>query len=346
MISFFELPREIRDHVYEYCLLSKCAVDLNRLRTGVERPRKKHALGIQPSILRTCRQALDEGNKLLYGSNIFYLDIVTFREYYRPIDFNGSLQLMSESQRSCLACQLYENRQPFFLPPAVQPIRASWNHQIRQIRVLQICVQPYTYCQWRQIQRASFFVNRIQCHHTIANGLPPVECLDLLVIRVVKRSVFAETEVSRPENWTSIGYKFQTTESRSWRASSSRDTARDLKSLLRWSKNRAKACIVSQPGRTPYTTTALHGRQSALLRNFLRTGCLVENSNETQGLKDVVPDTITAVLRQSVTSSARRQGDLLVCPSGTTLASKHFNSDSFGDQKAEGYTLRLVEICP
>jgi hypothetical protein len=145
--------------------------------------------------------------------------------------------------------------------------------------------------------------------------------LTLLVIRVIERGVFAESEVTRIENWTSIGYKFQTTDARVWRVSSSKDTARDMNTLLSWSRGRSRACIVSAPGFYNFVDIAHERRQPKLLRSLLRTGILTSDGYSIgRGISPI--EGLTSILRESVISSARRQGDLLVCPSGKALASQ------------------------
>ncbi|SMR46372.1 unnamed protein product [Zymoseptoria tritici ST99CH_1E4] len=58
----FELPREIRDRVYSYCLTS-------RLNLPIEWPSLWRPYDLQPQLLRTCKIIRDEAGPLLYTLN-------------------------------------------------------------------------------------------------------------------------------------------------------------------------------------------------------------------------------------------------------------------------------------
>lgn len=69
--SLFRLPREIRDKVYQYILVSPgfCAWPIEDMRSREERPK-----AISPTILRTCHTAYEEAAPILYHRNTFGFD--------------------------------------------------------------------------------------------------------------------------------------------------------------------------------------------------------------------------------------------------------------------------------
>lgn len=66
MGSLLLLPPELRNEVYELCLISNMPLDIQCLDASTP-----HEHGLTPSLLHTCRQIYQEANGILYGLNIF-----------------------------------------------------------------------------------------------------------------------------------------------------------------------------------------------------------------------------------------------------------------------------------
>ena len=75
------LPRELRDHIYSFALISEQPISVLNFVEQNERsenaskqekllPPQRH--GLSPSILRTCHQVYNEATSLLYGHNTFH----------------------------------------------------------------------------------------------------------------------------------------------------------------------------------------------------------------------------------------------------------------------------------
>ena len=76
----FELPREIRDRIYSFCLAARDGLP-------VEWPTGWRALSLQPQLLRTCKIVHDEATPLLYS-----LNAMTF---HHPSDANMFVRAIS-----------------------------------------------------------------------------------------------------------------------------------------------------------------------------------------------------------------------------------------------------------
>lgn len=66
--SFLDLPRELRDIIYELCLVSTEAIDVRQLATPSYSLKK---LGISTACLRVSRQLYREALEVMYGLNTF-----------------------------------------------------------------------------------------------------------------------------------------------------------------------------------------------------------------------------------------------------------------------------------
>lgn len=70
--TFLDLPRELRDQIYELSLVSDRVVDLRRLVTVLSCDAK---LGIAPALLRASRQIHSEAIEIMYSLNTFQATI-------------------------------------------------------------------------------------------------------------------------------------------------------------------------------------------------------------------------------------------------------------------------------
>lgn len=85
-ISFFTLPAELRNLVYQELLLSDSAFRLGHQGPYSHERRKQ----LYPQIMRTSRMACHEASAILYGSNAFYLGPIGHKPTYSA-SFNSSI---------------------------------------------------------------------------------------------------------------------------------------------------------------------------------------------------------------------------------------------------------------
>lgn len=69
--NFLDLPRELRDTIYEFSLVSTQRIDVCRLGQFATPPSDAEKLGISTALLRVSRQTYSEGLKIMYGLNTF-----------------------------------------------------------------------------------------------------------------------------------------------------------------------------------------------------------------------------------------------------------------------------------
>lgn len=103
------LPRETRDHIYSFVLVSENLSDKSSVYVASPDPSVFPAepaqqdfptikYGLSPALLRTCRQIYEEASAVLYGNNIFYIDCGSIYRASSPIfrRENRPLQLASD----------------------------------------------------------------------------------------------------------------------------------------------------------------------------------------------------------------------------------------------------------
>ncbi|CZR65103.1 uncharacterized protein PAC_15003 [Phialocephala subalpina] len=113
------LPRETRDHIYSFVLVSESLSD----KFSVHIPSLDQSLwptdsglndepiikyGLSPALLRTCRQIHGEASEVLYGKNVFYVDCGSSLRISSPIFRRDSRAL----QRASDLLFPYEYRRP------------------------------------------------------------------------------------------------------------------------------------------------------------------------------------------------------------------------------------------
>ena len=106
-VTFFSLPREIRDAIYEECLVSTDIIALSNLGTTSRRKRfPKQALGLLPNLLRTCHQIEQEASEILYGANTFFVDLQPMWDYGKERHIRPLVDPFERSRHpyACLEC--------------------------------------------------------------------------------------------------------------------------------------------------------------------------------------------------------------------------------------------------
>ena len=321
--GLLSLPRELRDQIYEECLLVSGVVSLLNLRTEESYRPVPQSLGITPKILRSCRQVYEEASAILYGSNIFCLDVTAMWRYYKPLQWRRCFQLGTESLNACLACQHYDNRGLFSLPDETIGL-PKWTQKLSLVRRLQICVQPYTYLQWRHRHHTAFPRQYLNCPHAIS-GIFESLCLQLLVIRVAKRGLLLSQEACDLREWRSIALPYQTEDAKKWRSHARMDTNRETRALLAAANDVAEMVVLSGPGYRPYIATKSSTTPSAFTKTFLSTGKLCSTHYDTgcDTFLGLEPELIDGLMNRVEDS-----GDDFVCSNGRKLAQQSIHQAS------------------
>jgi len=89
------IPREVRDLVFNYLLISQQSINLLKLKQGY-RTKAPKLLGLTINVLFTCHQLYEEGRQVLYGSNSFLLNLYT--------TCNVPIMYGLYTRKSCLTC--------------------------------------------------------------------------------------------------------------------------------------------------------------------------------------------------------------------------------------------------
>ena len=94
-LSFLDLPRELRDIIYELSLVSTETIDVCQLATPLRNAKK---LGIATALLRVSRQINHEALEVIYGSNTFEAKILLDPRIPHAYDHDPGLR---DSWESC-----------------------------------------------------------------------------------------------------------------------------------------------------------------------------------------------------------------------------------------------------
>ncbi|KAK3677840.1 hypothetical protein LTR37_021508 [Vermiconidia calcicola] len=270
-LGFLDLPREIRDDIYEECLVSNDMIELCNLRLDSARDRSnKQRLGLVPNLLRTCRQAQEEGSKILYGSNTFYVDIQPMWQYTRSRDIRDLLadQLCSQRPYACIACSdrvhaVHSARDANSKRSDMTVLQhwgtrmpgpsTTWIRQINLVRRLQIALRPYSYSQFADTRMIKFWLQGIAakedrelvcaCSHSLQHAVPHFRHLDLLILHIAKPALaVAEEDL---ELSSAVLYPIGAA---AWRRQVHQDMARETSWLLSFAKQSAKVIVIPSSG--------------------------------------------------------------------------------------------------
>lgn len=135
MFDFLSLPREIRDIIYELTLVSQQPISALSFayQNDCLLPAQKHDLC--PQMLQTCRQINVEAHHVLYGKNLFFIDVsMHLHEALRTREVQKAFKKRSFSVES----ELFEPeivdvmRRPVYAHPRIHDIK-RFQIQLRQI---------------------------------------------------------------------------------------------------------------------------------------------------------------------------------------------------------------------
>ena len=275
-MSFLTIPRELRDQIYAQCLLVRGIIPLSNLRTVASLWPPHQAFGLNPSILRVCRQVHEEGTLVLYRENFFYADLVAPWAYNRPLRWRQCFQLDPDDLVLCIKCQ----RQSGSIVSSTNEDGFSWTASTQLIRRLQLSIRPYSFLQWQFKQRSAFPDRYTSCTHTLPGAIPMDLSLDLLIVRMSKRSLMFLDECESRDSWTLLALRYSTGDSVEWRKQAKRDVAREARALFALGGRTAKTTLFAGPGFVPYVSSPLVDPLPRWLVRILRSGKVLEQDEE------------------------------------------------------------------
>jgi hypothetical protein len=317
MSLFLRLPRELRDRIYDECFVAPRPINLQNL-GPLSKNSVSQCLCLAPNFLASCRQVYEEGMTKLYGENLYFVELTSSWRFSRSLQWLKCFGLHFEQQNICLVCQ---RNDPHDLTPDAKRILESWNPNLDKVRRLQVSVQQYTYSQWKYRQPSAFPRTSQSCLHVPSEALREQLHLDLLVIRVLQRSLLSVEDSRRPSCWHTISQSYNVRDVELWKTEGDEDLKRLVEDVLQFAARKASNVIVSRLGRSPRMlseTTMIPRYISGLLqtgRYFLgsapcdKTGLLGRENFE--GCRRAREKTITL---------ARMSGSRVVCLDGDNVA--------------------------
>lgn len=124
--GLMQLPRELRDHIYQFALVSCQEISLLNFAEDHRYFLPQQQLGISPNILRACRQIYCEALSILYASNTFYVKIdLHLHQALRRIQMREALSwlpILDECDPPAPEVHCIHNR-PSYSHPQVNLIR-------------------------------------------------------------------------------------------------------------------------------------------------------------------------------------------------------------------------------
>ena len=260
---FLDLPREIRDEIYEVCLVSNSMIELACLRIGPEQKyiTRERRFGIHTPVLRTCRQVHDEACKILYGLNLFYVGLQARWRYTRAVAFQELIEQETWARQplACLKCSKKvrgltssEIAAPELSNSSEYSLETStscWSTNIGRVRRLYVNLRSYSYQQYHDIYAIKFHLQKLHskqdralvesCSHSFPTAIPKIMDLDLLVLHITKRSL-----VSAGDNHSLMAAFRYATCAGEWRANAQEDMAREVAPLLEFASRNAKVVVL------------------------------------------------------------------------------------------------------
>ena len=357
-ITFFSLPREIRDAIYEECLVSTKMIDLSNLGTTSRHKRfQKQALGLLPNILRICRQIEREASEILYGANTFFVDLQPMWDYGKERLIRPVVDSFERSRHpyACLECSNQAfgfPRQLRGLPSTRQRVEnchpvTTWSPRVHQVRRLHVALRPFSWLAHSGISDIKNWLCRLAykedrelvwaCNHSQQFALPKLQSLDLLIMHIGKMPIVLIEQ--QPEYELSMNFSIHAWK---WRASLRAAMAREIGWLLTFAKQAAKVIVVPESG----YAKGLTGDQRARLdlsckrpkrgslpvdqqilakvpQHFLRSGNLghlTSSKKKAYSLEDVfLRHQDYRVEQYEAIDNARQHGDMAVLPGSETV---------------------------
>ena len=245
LFRFLDLPFEIRETIYEYCLVSNRMLPLAILSDNADRLCRT---ALAPAILSTCRQVYEEAVVKLYALNTFYIDHLaawTWDEVEST--FKGP------RRRICAECSYwslwhdynYDRDRPLELD---SQFAVAWNPNIRLIRRLHVSVRPYSFSQWDDVRKAVGLMEEgcrpiYSCPHMILDQIPRCLSLQLLICYISKPALLDRCEVTFPARVALLAHNYGAHGDR-WRVDVEAEMDFEVTRLCRLAQRVSKIVVV------------------------------------------------------------------------------------------------------
>lgn len=267
MISFLQLPRELRDRVYDECFIAAKPINLQNLSPS-PRSALSQRLCLVPNLLASCRQIHEEGLIKLYGENLYFVDLTSSWRFSRSLQWHKCYVLQAEQLDVCLACQ---RKSLHDQTPDATPLSEAWNPNLSRVRRLQVSLQQYTYSEWKYRQPSAFPRIPQGCPHMSYVALQPQLRLSLLIIRTLERSLLSVEDSRRPTCWQSVSQRYNVRDIEQWKFEGEEDLSRLVEDVLQFATETADHIVVSGSGHTPWVF-ARAAMTPRYILDFLETG--------------------------------------------------------------------------
>lgn len=94
-VGFLDLPRELRDCIYEQALVADCPISVLNLTTTWRHHVPRQTLRLTPALLLVSRTLHTEGTDFLYGHNAFFIEIeLTLKDAQQRYEISKTLRSM------------------------------------------------------------------------------------------------------------------------------------------------------------------------------------------------------------------------------------------------------------
>jgi len=245
---FVTLPAEIRNQIYEECLVSDRAIDLTALRRCETLAPQRQSYGLTARLLVACKQVYAEALPILYGQNLFYYDLESMWSYHRPQAWRRCFHVELDALYACLKCQMYQDLNHKIDTPALDMTPQGddmWNPNLSFVRRLQVSLVPYTYLEWRYRHCTAFPRQHFTCPHSVRYSMPSKLQVDLLVVRIGSRALMDPEECINRQNWYRVASRYESRDAHTWRSRSERDEVRDLSRLVEYARCHARSIVLA-----------------------------------------------------------------------------------------------------
>lgn len=317
MSSLLRLPRELRDRVYEACLVASKPIDLRNL--APSRIMHLHQrLGLTPNLLASCQQVYEEAILKLYEENLFFSDLTSSWRLFRPLKWCNCFGLQAGQLDICIACQ---RTSPIDRTTDNEPLIDAWNPNLGRIRRLQISLQHYTYSQWKYRQPSAFPHTSRHCSLMTFSALPSQLRLSLLIIRTLEPSLLSLEDSRHHSHWNAVSFGYNVGDVERWKLEGTEDLSRLVESVLRFARQQADLFVMSGPGKIPYLWTTTMTTPT-YIRDYLKTGRYLraEALDAVRVQSDIKIFTPPRKIQERIVAIAVSSGIRAVCLNGEDVA--------------------------
>lgn len=319
MISFLILPRELRDRIYAECFVSTRPINIRNLsmsHKSLVSPR----LCLAPNLLSTCRQVHEEGIVKLYGENLYFVDFTSSWRFSRSLQWRECFEIEAEQLDICLVCQ---RTGLHGLIPNAELSQEEWNPNLSRVRRLQISLRQYTYSQWKYRQPSLFPRIPRGCLHVPYAILQRQLCLDLLIVRVLERSLLSIEDSSLPSSWHTVSQRYNVRDVELWKSEGAEDLARLVEDVLQIATPKANNIFISGLGHTPWIYIKTTETPRYIL-DILKMGQYFRNEGPRPKIRLPLlggkSAKISQRVREKVCTIARMSGSKVACLHGEQIA--------------------------